>query len=269
MMCSRIGSSLEVFHPSFSNEGIFASICASPTPTGFRPPTAPYQPQHQRPQAAAAGFGSSDHTKQGHAKKGAPGRNFLPNDSWPGQGLPRWLQGAVGSGLGRGLTAVKPLGVRGAPARGGSEPGAGPGDQAGVPGAPEGTREGDAPARPRPGARGRGSRASRGALGSRGAGGRGSRAPLTCPGSPRWAAGSRRRGPPRPEGASCRPPAPGPGPRRPRRPPPPPLACPWRAEPAAAAGKPPSGGERRPGRSSRAPLAAPICRPPGSGGRRH
>lgn len=71
-------------------------------------------------------------------------------------------------------------------------------------------------------------------------------APVTCPESPRWAAGSRRRGRPRPKEASCRPP--GPGPRSP--PPPPPPACPWRrarrrGEAAVAGGPAP----RRPGRA--------------------
>lgn len=67
-------------------------------------------------------------------------------------------------------------------------------------------------------------------------------APLTCPGSLCWAAGSRRSGPQRPEAASRLPPALGPGPQCPRRPPP--LAGPWRASPAAAARKLQSVGER-------------------------
>lgn len=93
--------------------------------------------------------------------------------------------------------------------------------------------------------------------------------PLTCPGSPCWAAGSRRPGPPKPEGASSRLPAPCPGPRLPRcrlPPPPPLLAGPW--SPPLPRGKLQWEGERH--------LEGPAARllrsdmlPAGSDGRRH
>lgn len=120
------------------------------------------------------------------------------------------------------------------------------GDSGASRGTREGTQEGDAAPRHQPGARGPESGPREGPLGFGAREAEAGRAPLTCPRSPCWAAGSQRQGPPPPEAASSRQPVPGPDPQRPRHPPPPPLAGPWRAEPAAAAGKPQSGGERRP-----------------------
>lgn len=163
---------------------------------------------------------------------------------------------------------------------GGSEPGARPGqsqrsgtglgarDSEGREGAVEGPL---APASPGP-------RAGSPGVGTRQA--VAARVPLTCPASPRWAAGSQRRRPRRSEGASCLPPPLSPGPQRPRSPPqprlpPPPPACPWRAEDRPSpvtAGKPQSGGWAVAGKVP--PLAScrparPPARPPASGGCRH
>lgn len=149
----------------------------------------------------------------------------------------------------------------------------GPGMLGGDSGTSGGTRvgseKGNAASQPLPGAQGgeSGPREGPSGVGAREAAA--GQAPLTCPGSPCWAAGSRRPDPREPEGASSRPPAPCPGPRLPRcRPPPPPLllAGPW--SPPLPRGKLQWEGERRV-QGPAARLLRSDMLPAGSDGRRH